>query len=480
MRGALFERLRTIAGWKHQLLMVLCGAMAALALAPTFFWPLLFISYGALFISLYHSHGLFHTMGIAWCWGFGFFLAGMYWISIALLVDIQSYWWLLPISLVGLNACFALFPMLSAAVFYGFKGKSLWWCIPLFVGTIFAGEWLRGHILTGFPWNLIGYSWGVNDTARQIASVLDIYTLSALTVFIATLPVVVVMGVHWSRFVAPLVSLLVIAVIMNFGHERLTNANITYSDVKVRVVQPNISQSSKWDPEQAKDIVEQLFAMSKTTDPKVDAIVWPETALPITLTLDQPVVFEVLKSILSKNQTLLTGMVTSRHDGYGKKMVYNSLVAINSNGEPSLLYHKHHLVPFGEYVPFREWLPLTKITQGTIDFTAGPAESVVKPSDPLPAMIPLICYEVIFPKYVQMEGDASWILNVTNDDWFGESSGPYQHLLMAQFRATESGKPLIRAANSGVSAVIDPYGRIMKSIPLSQRGVLEQRVPSAL
>lgn len=470
------SKLLSLSGWPRVIALFACGAGAALSLAPFHFWPLLFVSYGGLFTYLLRVETLKQALKTGWWWGFGFFLVGMYWISISLLVD-PTYLWLLPFSLIGLNGGFALFTALSGVLFFTLKRANILINILIFTACLFAGEWLRSHILTGFPWNLIGYAWGANDSSSQLANLFDIYSLTALTIFIAVLPIIAILSAHKLRWIAPIISLLVMVMAYAYGANRLANSEVTYTDISIRIVQPNIDQASKWDQGQAEVIMQRLTSLGVTsTEDRADIIIWPETAIPYTL-LESTTSLSSLAPIIPKGSHLISGIVTSNRNRLAPKL-WNSLIELDDSATIINRYNKYHLVPFGEYVPLRQWLPIKKLTAGTIDFSAGKPMISTQPARYVPAFLPLICYEIIFPQYVEQVGSAKWIVNITNDDWFGKSSGPYQHLEMARFRAIETGLPVIRAANSGISAVIDPYGRIIDHLGLGEEGVINQRLPN--
>ena len=208
-------------------------------------------------------------------------------------------------------------------------------------------------------------------------------------------------------------------------------------------------------------------------------VIWPETAIPYRVFRDRDTVDALVAAAVPPGGVLMAGAVTSENDGTGAQF-FNSLVVFDDRRELIAVYDKHHLVPFGEYVPLRGVLPIDKLTPGTTDFTAGPAPRTLD-LDGIPAFSPLICYEAIFPtEAVAPDERPAWLLNITNDAWFGNSSGPYQHLASARLRAVEQGLPMARAANTGVSAVIDAAGRYVARLDLEQEGVIDARLPPPL
>jgi apolipoprotein N-acyltransferase len=251
--------------------------------------------------------------------------------------------------------------------------------------------------------------------------------------------------------------------------------------VRLRLVQANIDQRLKWqDGERVRTLQKYLALSTQPGNPPVTHVVWPETALPYLLSTE-PELLRIVARVVPPGGLLLTGAVRVEQPGPQPGRVWNSVHAIDDQGRIVATYDKFHLVPFGEYVPLRHILPIDKITPGTSDFAAGPGPSTVRLPG-LPAASPLVCYEAIFPGAVTAPSGPrpQWLLNVTNDAWFGHSAGPHQHFASARLRAVEEGLPLVRAANTGISAVIDPYGRVRAELGLGREGVLESSLPAAL
>jgi len=475
------ESILNASGKRGAALSTIFGGLAALALAPYYLVFLLIPSFGYWFYRLHYAQSRSEVLWHSWCWGLGFFLVGLWWMVNPLWLFKEQYGWLIPFELVGINGGLALFPMLCGLGVYLAKGyllksRSVLQLMAVFVVLYTIMEWLRGTILTGFPWNLVGYSFGVSDWSMQVASLANIYVLTAASVLLALSPVAVVM-MRAARWWLVLPALAVIAILL-FGWQRLERADSGFSDISVRVVQANIPQELKWDPDYMQHALQKHIELSQAgRKGAARVIIWPETAFPFMLK-EESEWPKLLADGLEPGQFLITGVVRSTGSGKDWK-VYNSLVAIDHTGAIVAQYDKHHLVPFGEYVPLRQWLPLEKITAGAMDFTAGEPPRAFKLGENN-AFLPLICYEVIFPRYSGADKKASWLLNLTNDGWFGNSGQPRQHLDMSRFRAIEQGKPMVRVANTGISAVIDAYGRVIGSIPYNQEGVLDTLLPNPL
>lgn len=475
-------RLRAAAGWRRLGLAVLLGLLAAAALPPLYALPLLVPAFAGLVWLLDGSATRRSAFGVGWAFGVGYFFAGLYWVGIAMTVDFAAFWWFLPIAVGGLSFGLALFT--GAATL---AARRLLWRGP---GRIFAlagawllAEWLRGWVLTGFPWNLIGTVWAFSDTMLQPAALGGVWLLSALTVFAAAgFATLGDAGTRRRRWGLPALGLGLLLLAAGAGALRLGLApppgEPAVEDVRLRIVQPSIAQDLKWQRELRLEHLRTQAELSMQPGwQEITHVIWAETAVPFLLNL-QPSLLAELSRLARPGTVFLTGAPTQ--DGEGREApAYNSVLALSQGGEIAARYDKFHLVPFGEYVPLRELLGMEKITGGRRDFTPGPGlRTLALPG--LPPVGPLICYEVIFSGRVTAETRPGWLLNLTNDAWFGTSSGPYQHFASARLRAVEEGLPLVRAANNGISAVVDPYGRTVVRLRLNAVGTLDSGLPQAL
>ena len=359
-------------------------------------------------------------------------------------------------------------------------------------------EWLRGHVLTGFPWNLLGYTLTGSDSLLPVASLVGVNGLTVLAVMLFSTPAFVG-GVRAGRHLELWIALIGLLAAMAWGQIRLSApmpANV--EGVRLRLVQPNISQAQKWTPENKSWIFQGFLDLSRL-DPKganddlngITHVIWPESSVPFLL-LDSPNALQAIANLLPKGSHLLTGGLRldeqAGPDGLPVRRIYNSLIALDSNAKPVGIYDKTHLVPFGEYLPLQPLLEaiglrqLTKIRGG---FTAGEPSGRVMKIPGLPPFSPLICYEIIFPAAavppgLSGAGRPAFLLNVTNDAWFGPTSGPRQHLHQSRVRAVEEGLPVIRVANTGISAVVDARGQVLDRLPLNARGTLDTGLPGVL
>lgn len=380
----------------------------------------------------------------------------------------------------GLSAFLALFPALACGL-VAILGKTRISTGPR-IAIIFAtvwvlSEWLRGHVLTGFPWNLAAYALVDYEALRQTAAWFGSYGVSFLVVFVSVLPIQALDGRGSNRWLSAILFFLVIGGSWSGGMWQLARPEPTGTDVSLRIVQGNIPQRDKWRPENRNPTLALYLTLSAAGGP-VDIVLWPETAFPGYLDELSEVRAQIAKA-LPQGAVLLTGAPDRTVRGNTPKY-FNAVQAFDDRGVLLARYSKHHLVPFGEYVPFSGWLPIDRMTAGLGDFTAGPGPDTIMLPD-LPNVAVAICYEIIFPgNVVDRANRADWIFNATNDAWFGSSIGPKQHLAAARMRAVEEGLPVIRAANTGISAVIDARGRLLAHLKLEETGTIDADLPPPL
>ena len=468
------------------------GAVAAFGLAPFYLLFLLVPAFTGLLWLVYGATRTRGAFAVAWWFGVGHFSFGLYWIANALLTDAARFGWLVPFAILGLSGGLAIFPGLAGlaarrlcggneASGIGGVGRVL-----VFAALWTGFEWLRGWLFTGFPWNLMGSVWAGSDEMMQAGAVTGIYGLSLLAVAAAAMPATLVSAGGWGGNVRPTVlAAALLVLVWGGGMARLLGADAlgenTVPDIRLRLVQPNIEQRNKWKADlRIPNLKEQIrMSAAVTTGPAPTHVIWSETAATYFLSNDMAV-RKAMAEATPKGGLIITGALRAERGEGQPYRVWNSLFAVNDNGDIVGTYDKHHLVPFGEYMPFRGIFGLEKLTAGTADFTPGPGPQTLRLSG-LPPVSPLICYEVIFPGNVVDAADRpQWIVNVTNDAWYGISTGPYQHFDAARFRAVEEGLPLVRVANTGISGVIDAYGRVVKRLDLGERGTLDSALPKAL
>lgn len=499
------HRLLLLWGWPRRLAAFAAGALSALALAPIHAAPILFLTLPALVLLIDGAvvagpNGVRRLRPAAitgWWFGFGYFSAGLHWVGVAFFAEGRSELVpLMPVAVAGLAAGLALFTAFGTLI-----ARLLWSDGPTRIFALAIGlgvsEWLRGHVLTGFPWNLLGQAVAFTDITAQGASVVGIYglTFAGIAVFAAPVLLADERGHQpWLRRLSLLLVLALAVADVGWGIHRLHGAapagETAVASGRIRIVQPNIDQAAKWSPEKKQEALDKLVTLSdRKTDPQTlgaisfSEIVWPETALPFFLT-EEPEALARIADLLPPGTILLTGAprVEPADDlGDGGRRYYNSLFAIDDTGAIRAAYDKVHLVPFGEYMPFGSLLRrlgVGELFRGIGGFSPGPRRNLITLAGH-PSFSVLICYEAIFSGEVLPEnGRPDYLVNITNDGWFGRSIGPYQHLDATRMRAIEEGLPMIRAANTGISAIIDAYGRTVASLPLGEEGVLDGLLPS--
>jgi len=476
-------RLDGLSRWRARGLAFVLGILAAFSMPPVYQIYLLIPAFSGLLWLVVGASTRWRAFVVGWWFGAGFFAAGLYWVSFALLVDAAKFGWLIPIAMLGFGFGFGLYSALTALIVRAVPGTDLLGKALLLAATWTFMEWLRGWFLTGFPWNPLGTIWAFSDSLLQGASVVGVFGLSLLAALLATLPGALVTNGR-RAWVANAVALVVLIGMGLTGHSRLNSASdAVVSDVRLRLVQPNISQASKWDPALRElHMMDQLrlgTAPPKTNDPQPTHVIWAETSAPFFISGHKPWLDLVGAMTPKGGLTVLgaPGIVEQPVGARGPLEVTNSMLAIDDMGRINGHYDKFHLVPFGEYMPFKDWLPLDRITQGAGSFVAGPGPQTLDLKG-LPPVSPLICYEVIFPGAVtDHSGRARWILNLTNDAWYGRTAGPYQHFVNTQMRAVEQGLPVVRVAGTGISGIIDGFGRVIGYLRLGDKNFLDGNLP---
>ena len=488
-------------GWTRRAYAFFAGAFGAAALAPINFIPAIAIS---LIVAVWlldgaapaearksSRRGIFWpAFATGWMWGFGYFLFGLWWVGSAFLVEAENFAWALPLGVIALPATLALFPAI------GFALARLFWTagyrrILIFALSIFLTEWMRCLVATGFPWNEIGMAFGGQLVLAQLASLIGLHGLTLTVVALLAAPATLTDCAPGQLRLRPtILSLLILAGIIGFGAYRISRpefANVP--GVKLRIMQPVVAQGAYFSSKNGADILRGYLELSdRSTSPTssgigdVTHLIWPESAFPFLLAQEAAVIQQISK-FLHGGATLITG--AARVDEGDSRRYYNSIQVVDSHGVLAERYDKKHLVPFGEYLPFARFItrfPIAQFVHIPGGFDSGAAKQDLLHIAGLPPAEPLICYEAIFPRDVgslwraQSERPA-WILNVTDDAWFGLTAGPYQHFEQARLRAIEQGLPLVRAANSGISAITDGYGRIRSQLPLGARDVIDGKLP---
>lgn len=469
------------------------GALAA-ATHPPFGLVAGFLAYPALMLLAERAKTTRGAFQLGWLAGFAYFFISCWWVAEAFLVNADAHAWMAPFAASLLPAGLALFWGAALALYHRFHppGHAL---RPVFFAVVFCGfEWLRGTVLTGFPWNPAGAAWGAGSAASQFAAVVGVYGLGLVTVAgFSLIGPLFSPGRVKPRWGAAVLGAALIAALLIGGQVRLDQARPEITGTVVRIVQADVEQQAKWDAESFEAIVQRyvnLTARPGAQTPHV--IVWPEGALPVTSNeafADGSPVAAAMTRALQPGQTLLAGFSRAEPTADGEWRYFNSLYALISEGDAgmriSAVYDKHRLVPFGEYLPLAPLMSATglrSLVHMPADYSPGPRPAPLSLAG-LPDVQPLICYESLYPGFTPGGGNRpGWIVNVSNDAWFGRTSGPVQHLNLASFRAIETGLPVVRATPTGVSAMIDPWGRVVegKRLEPGESGVIDARLPQAL
>ena len=484
-------------GWRRRAIAFAAGCASSLAMAPYDLWPVLALTFPVLVWLIdgagAGAAGARAAFAAGWWFGFGYFLAGLYWIGMALLVEADRFAWLLPLAVIGIPAGLALFTGFGTLI-----ARQLWTTGPARIMAFAVGltvaEWLRGFVLTGFPWNSFGQALAAMPAIAQTASVVGLWGLTLIALVTLASPAALADPPEVSRrpWLLPAFSAFLLVCLAGFGLYRLGTIEVGVVDgVRLRIMQPNLAQDVKFRPAAKNKVLDLYSSISdRATGPErsglrdVTHLIWPESAFPFFLERE-PDALARLADLLPPGVVLITGAarVEEGRPGQTEPLVYNSIRVIGDDGAILGTYDKVHLVPFGEFLPFQNFLErlgfeqLTRVRGG---FTPGSRERRLT-IPRLPPAAPLVCYEAIFPGAVLPEGERpGWLLNVTNDAWFGNTPGPHQHFAQARLRTIEEGLPLVRAANNGISAVIDPLGRIVRIRELGIDGVIDSGLPRSI
>ncbi len=462
---------RAFPGWKIALAAVLAGAVMATGLAPLGLWWLALPALAtALWLARKTTPG--QSAWVGWLVGVGYFGTGLNWIVEPFMVDAAADGWMAPFALVLMAGGLALFWAAGLGIGASLPRRSM----GLVTGMT-AMEFLRGYVMTGFPWALPAHFW-IDTPMAQVDALIGPFGLTLLTLLVASLAA----GLT-RRSLACAAGLLASG--WAYGLWALAQPAPPAPGLTLRLVQPDAAQDAKWDPEHAQLFFDRL--MTATAAPPgtlgtPDLVIWPETALPY-LVEDDPQLPAIITTA-SRGVPVVVGLQRVEENG-ADMLGFNSLKVFGAGGKLLATYDKHHLVPFGEYIPFGDlaydWFGIGAFAARTGHaYTAGPGAKVLDLGAKLGKVLPLICYEAVFPQDLRVSDRAQWIMQITNDAWFGTLSGPFQHAEQARLRAIEQGLPLVRVGNTGVTEVIDARGRITAALPFGALGFLDAALPGPL
>ncbi|MDQ8028395.1 MAG: apolipoprotein N-acyltransferase [Brevundimonas sp.] len=483
-RGRLIRRFGRIG------LALTAGAAAALAHPPFGVLPGL-LGYALLMILSERSSTVRGGFWMGWLAGFAYFFISCWWVAEAFLVN-PAQAWMAPFAASALPIGLALFWGTATALYRRFAPTGMT-RVLVFAALFCLLEWLRGHVLTGFPWNPAGASWKAGSAASQFASIGGVYGLSFVTVAAAAaFGPLMGSGPRKARIVTAVIGAVAFAALLISGAVRLSSARLELTDTVVRIVQADVPQASKWTPEAYQGIVDRyvnLTARPGAVTP--DLILWPEGALPASandvFAPGSPDAAAIARAV-QPGQSLILGLGRGVADPSTPEggRYFNSLFVLTDEGGDGLrisaTYDKYRLVPFGEFLPaggLMGALGIRALTHMPLDFSHGPRPAPIAIPG-APGAQPLICYESLYPGFTPgAEGRPGWIANISNDAWFGRTSGPLQHLNLASYRAIETGLPVVRATPTGTSAMIDPWGRVIdgQRLDAGESGVIDARLP---
>lgn len=446
------------------------GLLSSLAFAPTYFIFILFFSFPFLLEEILKVNDYKQCIKYSFTFGFGYFLGGLYWICSSLLIEPLIYGWLIPFALTLIPGALSIYIIFTCILTYflfkkGLKNKVILSLCFSILWIFF--EFLRGKIIIPFPWN-------------QVVGTITFssYTMFPIKIFGTYFYGIILLMLYLIKFYfnenkkVSIGFLLCIFIMFFYSIIKINTSTTTFLPYNIRLVQPSIPQTLKWQPELLKQNLDEIIELSKSKNTNnVDYFIWSESSIPYTINVNKnsDVLDYINNKLLFDDKRLITGFVRNSKDKY-----YNSIGIIEGN-QIINYYDKYFLVPFGEYIPLKKYIPFAKkITEGFVDFTRGKKQDVIFDGK-LPLFSPIICYESIF--YDSINKNAKLIVSITNDGWFGNTSGPYQHFDNLKIRAVENNIPAIRVGNSGISAVIDSYGRVISKIKLNKKSILDVKIP---
>jgi len=459
------------------------GATSSYSLPPYNHFIINFITFSLFFIFIFNEKKkLTHNKSFfqyGWCFGFGYFLFSLYWISISLTFD-QSFKFLIPVAIILLPAFLAIFYGLITYLFSIFYSKNLttsFFIFSILYGTI---EFIRGSILTGFPWNLIAFSFSNSIYFIQILSIIGTYSFNLICISLFTVPALFILRNSRKEIMVCFFFILISAGFLIFGNFKNNRFN-SLEDIKnsytIKTISSNISLDRFYSKQDELKIINELIELSAPTKIKPTIFLWPEGIIPDSYLKDMNIYKNLFMNSFGENDLIIMGLnsIETKND---KDLFFNSMAVFNNKLDLIANYNKVNLVPFGEFTPFESILSLIglkTITNNYQSFSSGATREPIniKNSEIDLNLLPLICYEIIYSGKLSRDNNFDYIVNISEDGWFGDSVGPKQHFLHSIFRSIESGKYIIRSANNGISAIINPIGIIEQEVEFGSTGYVE-------
>ena len=462
---------------------IFLGAVSSYSLPPYNYFIINFITFSLFFIFIFNkkkdllNNKSFFKYG--WCFGFGYFLFSLYWISISLTFD-QDLKFLIPVVIISLPAFLAIFYGLMTylfAIFYSKNVISSFFIFSILFGTI---EFIRGSILTGFPWNLISFSFSSSTHFIQILSIIGTYSFNLICISLFITPSLFFLKQSRKEIVVCFFFIFVSVGFLIFGIKKGNDFNsleVIKHSYRIKAISPNISLDRFYSKQDELNIINELIALSAPTKTKPTIYIWPEGIIPDSYLRDMNSYKELFVTSFGEDDLIIMGLnsVQTKND---KNLFFNSMGIFNYKLDLIESYNKVKLVPFGEFIPFENILSLMElrtVTNNYQSFSAGETRVPLslKTSKIDLNLLPLICYEIIYSGQLSSDNNFDYIINISEDGWFGKSIGPKQHFAHSIFRSIESGKYIIRSTNNGISAIINPIGLVEQEIESGLTGYVE-------
>jgi len=467
----------------NSIYIIFLGALSAYSLPPYNYFIINFVTFSLFFIFIFNkkkrisNNKSFFKYG--WYFGFGYFLFSLYWVAISLTFD-KSFKFLIPIAIILLPAFLAIFYGLMTYLFSIFYSKNVVRSFLMFSVLFGTVEFVRSSILTGFPWNLISFSFSSSIYFIQILSIIGTYSFNLICISLFTVPALFILKNSRIEIMVCFFFILVSAVFLIFGNIKINNFN-SLENIKnpyvIKAISSNISLDRFYSKQDELKIINELIELSTSTKMKPTIFLWPEGIIPDSYLKDMSSYKNLFSNIFGENDLIIMG-INSIEIKNNKNLFFNSMAVFNNKLDLIANYNKINLVPFGEFTPFESILSLIglkTITNNYQSFSSGDTRVPlnVKNSKIDLNLLPLICYEIIYSGKLSKDNNFDYIINISEDGWFGNSIGPKQHFMHSIFRSIESGKYIIRSANNGISAIINPMGIVEQNIEFGSKGYVE-------
>jgi len=462
---------------------VFLGAISSYSLPPYNYFIINFITFSLFFIFIFNkkekiaNNKSFFKYG--WYFGFGYFLFSLYWVVISLTFD-QNFKFLIPVAIILLPSFLAIFYGLMTYLFSIFYSKNIvssFFIFSILFGTI---EFIRGSILTGFPWNLIAFSFSDSIYFIQILSIIGTYSFNLICISLFTVPAVFILRTSRKEFTVCFFFILVSVSFLIFGNIKSNNFN-SLKSIKnsyiIKAISPNINLDRFYSKQDELKIINELIELSDPQKKTPTIFLWPEGIIPDSYVSDMGIYKKLFSNNFGDNDIIIMGLNSIERKG-DKNLFFNSIAVFNNELDLLKKYNKVNLVPFGEFIPFESILSLLNFKTITNDYQSFSSGSMRMPLDIKNSkidlsLLPLICYEIIYSGKLSKDTNFDYIINISEDGWFGNSIGPKQHFSHSIFRSIETGKYLIRSANNGISAVINPMGIIEQKVKFGSKGYVD-------